>query len=118
MDRADGLATQNKTSSAVQLKHVPSGIVVKCQATRSQAQNRKIARTLLAEKLEYIEKGAESRIALKISAKRKKEANRRKKAKRKYGRAESAGISQNAIENVTEVDGESTGPEGNSNRHD
>ena len=76
---------QNKTSSAVQLKHLPTGIVVKCQATRSRAQNRKTARTLLAEKLEHIEKGSESRIAMRIDAKAKRAANKRKKAKRKYG---------------------------------
>src|SRR3712207_3914024 len=39
----------NKTSSAVQLKHIPTGIVVKCQDTRSRTQNRKTARQLLGE---------------------------------------------------------------------
>lgn len=77
---------QNKTSSAVQLKHLPTGIVVKSQATRSRTQNRSIARKLLAEKLEYMEKGTESRVALKIDMKAKKKADRRKKAKRKYGK--------------------------------
>lgn len=67
------------------MKHVPTGIVVKCQATRSRSQNRKTARTLLAEKLEHIEKGPESRIALRIGERAKKAADRRKKAKRKYG---------------------------------
>ncbi|KAG8532067.1 uncharacterized protein KY384_003704 [Bacidia gigantensis] len=47
----------NKTSSAVQLKHLPTGIVVKSQATRSREQNRKIARKLLEEKLEERERG-------------------------------------------------------------
>ncbi|KAG9719516.1 hypothetical protein KCU59_g18006, partial [Aureobasidium melanogenum] len=32
----------NKTSSAVQLKHLPTGLVIKCQETRSRSQNRKI----------------------------------------------------------------------------
>ncbi|KAI5803115.1 RF-1 domain-containing protein [Geopyxis carbonaria] len=44
----------NKTNSAVQLKHKPSGIVVKCQATRSREQNRKIARRILAERLDAV----------------------------------------------------------------
>lgn len=77
---------QNKTSSAVQLKHLPTGIVVKCQGTRSRAQNRKIARRLLADKLEFLEKGPESRIAIKEGRKSKRKASRYKKAMRKYKR--------------------------------
>lgn len=75
---------QNKTHCAVQLKHLPTGTVVKSQATRSRAQNRKIARTLLAEKIEAAEKGPESRTALKAEIKRKKKATKTKKARRKY----------------------------------
>ncbi|KAL8869139.1 MAG: hypothetical protein Q9174_004493 [Haloplaca sp. 1 TL-2023] len=74
----------NKTSSAVQLKHIPTGLVVKSQATRSRSQNRSIARRLLAEKLEEAEKGSESRTALKADIKRKKKASKMKKARRKY----------------------------------
>src|ERR1700754_1528401 len=44
----------NKTNSAAQLTHVPTGIVVKCQATRSKGQNYAIARRLLAEKVELL----------------------------------------------------------------
>jgi protein subunit release factor B len=79
---------QNKTSSAVQLKHLPTGIVVKSQHTRSRIQNRKHARLLLAEKLEEIEKGSESRRAVKAAVKKKKKASQVKKAKRKYRRIE------------------------------
>ncbi|KAM0796731.1 RF-1 domain-containing protein [Usnea florida] len=74
----------NKTSSAVQLKHVPTGMTIKSQATRSRSQNRKIARQLLADKIEAVEKGPESRTALKAEIKRKKKANKAKKARRKY----------------------------------
>ena len=78
------LRMKNKTSSAVQLKHIPSGMVIKSQATRSRSQNRKIARRILAEKLEAIEKGPESRVALKAESKKRKKASKSKKAKRKY----------------------------------
>ncbi|CAK3803007.1 related to polypeptide chain release factors [Lecanosticta acicola] len=74
----------NKTSSAVQLKHLPTGIVVKSQETRSREQNRRTARRILAEKLEEIEKGPQSRTALKAAKASKKKASASKKARRKY----------------------------------
>ncbi|KAI1260009.1 RF-1 domain-containing protein [Xylariaceae sp. FL1019] len=74
----------NKTSSAVQLIHKPTGIVVKSQATRSQSQNRKIARQLLADKLDDIARGDESRSAVVDSVKRKKRSSSAKKSRRKY----------------------------------
>ncbi|KAJ5825798.1 peptide chain release factor-like protein [Penicillium riverlandense] len=74
----------NKTNSAVQIIHKPSGVVVKCQATRSQSQNEKIARQLLADKVEAREKGEDSRAAMKAEAARKKKASKMKKSKRKY----------------------------------
>ncbi|MES2344596.1 MAG: peptide chain release factor-like protein [Chlamydiota bacterium] len=42
----------NKTSSCVYLKHIPSGIEVKCQEERSREHNRIAARTMLCERLE------------------------------------------------------------------
>ena len=58
--------------------------MIKSQDTRSRSQNRKIARRLLADKIEAAEKGPESRLALKAEIERKKKANKKKKAKRKY----------------------------------
>ena len=75
---------QNKTSSAVQLKHIPTGMVLKVQATRSRTQNRKIARQMLAERVEELEKGKESRVAIVREAKRQKKARAVKKSKKKY----------------------------------
>lgn len=59
-------------------------MVVKSQATRSRSQNRKIARKLLAEKLEVVEKGAESRVEVKREVSRRKKASGAKKRRRKY----------------------------------
>ena len=42
----------NKTSTCVMLVHRPTGIQVKCQTTRHQAQNRLLARALLLDKIE------------------------------------------------------------------
>ncbi|KAI1738476.1 RF-1 domain-containing protein [Xylaria scruposa] len=74
----------NKTNSAVQLKHIPTGLVIKCQATRSRTQNRNIARQLLADKLDDMTRGDESRSSIVGEVKRKKKASSAKKSRRKY----------------------------------
>ncbi|KAL1877614.1 hypothetical protein VTK73DRAFT_8438 [Phialemonium thermophilum] len=74
----------NKTNSAVQIKHIPTGIVVKSQATRSREQNRKIARELLAAKLDDLQNGDRSRSALVSEIKKKRAASAAKKSRRKY----------------------------------
>ncbi len=66
----------NKTSSCVQLVHLPTGLAVKCQQERSQALNRFLARRLLLDRIERLRKGL-------VEAERaRREKIRRQKRKR------------------------------------
>ena len=47
----------NKTSNCVFLKHLPSGVCVKCQMDRSREMNRFLARRELIEQMEKIRDG-------------------------------------------------------------
>ncbi len=72
----------------MQLKHLPTGLVVKSQATRSRAQNRKIARELLAARLDERRNGDQSRTAIVGDVRRRKKASAAKKSQRKYRKLE------------------------------
>ena len=51
----------NKVATCVRLKHVPSGVEVKCQQERYQSLNRYLARRILADKIEKILLGKKAR---------------------------------------------------------
>lgn len=71
----------NKTAVAVLLRHRPSGTQVRCQQTRSQADNRYFARRLLADKIEAQllgRKSAERKLREKIRRQKRKRSKRAK----------------------------------------
>ena len=71
----------NKTSSCVYLKHIPTGIEVKCQRERSRELNRYLARRELCEKVAYElhqEKSKKQREQEKIRQQKKRRSRRLK----------------------------------------
>lgn len=73
----------NKTSSCVHLLHIPTGVSVKCQRERSQALNRYLARRLLLDKIERLQKGFVEEQKEKIEKIRRQKRKRSKRAKEK-----------------------------------
>lgn len=73
----------NKTSTCVYLKHIPTGISVKCQQGRYQGLNRFLARRLLTSKIENIILNEESEEKKRIAKIRKQKRKRSKRAKEK-----------------------------------
>lgn len=73
----------NKTSSCVYIKHVPTGIEVKCQKERSQSLNRFFARRILVDKIESEILGTESKEQKRIAKIKRQKRKRSKKAKEK-----------------------------------
>ncbi|MGB9906953.1 MAG: peptide chain release factor family protein [Candidatus Saccharicenans sp.] len=73
----------NKSATCVYLKHLPTGIEVKCQKERSQAINRFLARRILVEKLEAQIQGKETEEQQRIEKIRRQKRKRSKRAKEK-----------------------------------
>ncbi len=73
----------NKTSSCVYLKHIPTGIEVKCQQERTQSLNRFLARRILTEKIETMKLGKLSAEQQRIEKIRRQKRRRSRRAKEK-----------------------------------
>jgi len=73
----------NKTSTCVMLLHRPTGLQVKCQATRQQGLNRFLARRLLLDKIEAMKTGfvAAQRAEIEKIRRQKRKRSRRAKAR-------------------------------------
>ncbi len=73
----------NKTSTCVYLKHIPTGIEVKCMKDRRQSVNRFLARRELADKIEVLSGGL-TKDDLKREKIKKQKAKSKKRAGLKY----------------------------------
>lgn len=80
----------NKTATCVYLRHLPTGIEVKCQRERSQALNRFFARRILVEKIEAMLLGKKSEHELKIERIRRQKLKRAKRAKAKLNKTDTS----------------------------
>ena len=73
----------NKTSSTVRLKHLPTGVEVRCQRERNQSVNRLLAWVELAEKMEWRrqESANLARGARELNRRQKRQKSRGQKAR-------------------------------------
>lgn len=71
----------NKTSNCVFLKHLPSGVAIKCQMDRSRELNRYLARRELCEALEQIRDGKASAKSQAIEKMRRQKRRRSRRSK-------------------------------------
>ena len=74
----------NTTANRVQLTHIPTGVSVSCQDARDLSTNRKIARKMLIDKLDYFYNGESSKLAIEHEKIRKKKRNANRRSKKKY----------------------------------
>lgn len=73
----------NKTSTCVQLLHRPTGIQVKCQASRQQGQNRSLARKLLLDKIDAVQRSRRAAEQARIEKLRRQKRGRSHAAKQR-----------------------------------
>lgn len=73
----------NKSCSCVYLKHIPTGVEVKCMEARSQSLNRFFARRYLLEKVEALS-GAVTKKDLTAEKLRRQKARRKRRSAAKY----------------------------------
>lgn len=88
--RASGAGGQHlqKTDSAVQLQHLPSGLTVRCESERSQHQNRASALAVLRARL--LARGREERRAARDAARREQAGSGMRGDKRRTVRCQDA----------------------------
>jgi len=73
----------NKTSTCVFIRHIPTGLTVKCQRERLRSVNRFIARRILLDKIERMQKGVIEKERERIEKIRRQKRKRSKRAKEK-----------------------------------
>jgi len=75
----------NKVATCIQLKHIPTGIIVKVQKDRTQGVNRFLARRSLVSKIEERLTGKPTKEQLKVQKIQKQKKRRKRRTKLKLG---------------------------------
>jgi protein subunit release factor B len=70
------------------MQHVPTGLQVRCQESRSQHENRRIGRKLMQQKLEVFVLGDQSKAMQKVAKVQKAKRRRRKRAVARHSQSE------------------------------
>ncbi|QTN30980.1 peptide chain release factor-like protein [Akkermansiaceae bacterium] len=73
----------NKTSNCVFLKHLPTGIAIKCQMERSREMNRFLARRELCDQIDAIANGKASAKSQAIEKLRRQKRQRSRRSKQR-----------------------------------
>lgn len=87
----------NKVSTCVHLLHLPTGLSVKCQKERSQALNRFLARRLLLDRIERMQKGVLQAEQTRREKIRRQKRRRSKRAQEKILEAKHAQAEKKAL---------------------
>jgi protein subunit release factor B len=87
----------NKVATCVVLRHLPSGVVVKCQEARTQAMNRFLARRRLADAIDARRRGEASAREQAIARVRRQKRRRSRRAKEKVLAAKHAQAEKKAM---------------------
>lgn len=83
LSRGKGGQRRDRKATCVYLKHIPTGIEVKCDRERSQAINRFLARRMLVEKIEELKLDKEAEAKKRIAKIRRQKMKRSKRAREK-----------------------------------
>ena len=86
-----------KTSSCVYLKHLPTGIQIKCQRSRSQQNNRYFARIGLCEKIAFLFYQEKSKTQQRIEKIKRQKRKRSKRAKEKQKLIEALAVGDEVL---------------------
>lgn len=80
----------NRTKNAIQITHLPTGIVVKCHDTRSTKSNLSGAKKMLIAKLDDLYNGDQSKRAIRLAKAKRRNAKQKQRTRAKYGPAADA----------------------------